>query len=130
MADAVHREIVLPVPRERAWELLTDPRELAEWLADDIELEPAAGAPVRAAWDDGVERTGTDDAVVDRAGMRFTWSDGEDLSEVTWTLQDAPGGTRVVVEERLLVPAGAWGPTLAAGPQMAALSRAAVLVLA
>ena len=130
MADAVHREIVLPVPRERAWELLTDPRELAEWLADDVELEPEPGAPVRAAWDDGGERTGTVDAVVDGAGLRFTWSDGEDLSEVTWTLEDAPGGTRVVVQERLLVPAGAWGPTLAAGPRMAALSRAAALVLA
>src|SRR5918997_498675 len=57
MADVVHREIVLPVPRERAWELLTDPRELAEWLADDVELEATPGGTVHAAWAGGGERT-------------------------------------------------------------------------
>ena len=29
---AVRREIVLPVKRDRAWTLLTEPRELTEWL--------------------------------------------------------------------------------------------------
>ena len=45
----VRREIVLPVPRERAWDLLTDPDELRERLAEDAELdpEPGAAAPCR-----------------------------------------------------------------------------------
>jgi len=42
--SCVTREIVLPVPRERAWELVTEEDELREWLADDIEFE--VGQPV------------------------------------------------------------------------------------
>ena len=56
--STVRREIVLPVERERAWELLTEPAELSEWLADDVELEPEEGAPLRAAWADGEARAG------------------------------------------------------------------------
>ena len=41
----VRREIVLPVERERAWELLTEPAELEGWLADEVEFEPEEGAP-------------------------------------------------------------------------------------
>jgi uncharacterized protein YndB with AHSA1/START domain len=37
--SCVSREIVLPVPRERAWELVTEEDELREWLADDVEFE-------------------------------------------------------------------------------------------
>ena len=48
--STVRREIVLPVERERAWELLTEPAELSEWLADEVELEPEEGAPLRVAW--------------------------------------------------------------------------------
>ena len=43
----VNREIVLPVPRERAWELVTEPDELETWLAEEVEFEPREGAPVR-----------------------------------------------------------------------------------
>ena len=50
----VEKEIVLPVERERAWELMTEEPE--EWLADEVELEPEPGAPLRATWDDGEER--------------------------------------------------------------------------
>ena len=46
--SCVTREIVLPVPRERAWELVTEPDELREWLADDVEFEAEEGAPMRA----------------------------------------------------------------------------------
>ena len=30
----VNREVVLPVDRERAWELITEPAELEEWLGE------------------------------------------------------------------------------------------------
>ena len=44
--SCVTREIVLPVPRERAWELVTEEDELREWLADDVEFEAEEGAPL------------------------------------------------------------------------------------
>src|SRR5215217_2427984 len=83
---AVTREIVLPVERERAWELLTEPAELEEWLADEVELEPEEGEEHRL--------------------LRFRWDDDATgiPSRVEWTLHDAPGGTRVRVVEVPLVP--------------------------
>ena len=47
--STVRREIVLPVERERAWELLTEPAELCEWLADDGRARAARRAR-RCAW--------------------------------------------------------------------------------
>ena len=52
--SCVTREIVLPVPRERAWELVTEEDELREWLADDVEFEAEEGAPLRFDDRDGV----------------------------------------------------------------------------
>src|ERR687893_180081 len=106
VVSTVRREIVLPVERDRAWELLTEPRELREWLADDVELEPEEGAPLRVAWATGEAGEGVVEEVDERRRLRFRWDDDATgvPSRVEWTLDDAPGGTRVVVEERALVP--------------------------
>ena len=109
------REVVLPVSRERAWELLVD--EPREWLADDAEIDPEPGGAVHAD-----DRAGVVEAVDPGHRLAFRWDDGDALSRVVWTLDDAPGGTRVTVVERRLTPDdGAWGP------RMAALARAAAL---
>jgi uncharacterized protein YndB with AHSA1/START domain len=136
--STVRREIVLPVERERAWALLTEPGELREWLADDVELEPEEGAPLRVAWATGEAREGVVEEVEERRRLRFRWDDGATgvPSRVEWTLDDAPGGTRVVVEERPLVPLevrggvggySIWRPR-AVG--ITALARAAALAYA
>jgi uncharacterized protein YndB with AHSA1/START domain len=129
---AVRREIVLPVPRERAWELLTDEAELSEWLADEVELEAEPGAALRAPWDDGEERTGVVEEVEPGRRLRFRWDDDATgvPSRVEWTLHDAPGGgTRVVVVERALVPL-ALPPLAATWPaRFVALARLAARAL-
>jgi uncharacterized protein YndB with AHSA1/START domain len=125
--STVHREIVLPVDRARAWELLTDSAELEAWLADEVELEPEPGAPVRAAWRDGSAREGVVEEVEEEQLLRFRWDDDTTgvPSRVQWTLHDAPGGTRVVVVERALVPL-ALPPLAATWPaRFVALARAA-----
>ncbi len=92
----VNREVVLPVPRERAWELVTEPEELETWLAEDVEFE---------------------------AEERIVFSWGE--SVVEWVLEDHPGGTRFVVTEHRFAEDGAvWGPSLSALASAAALCRA------
>jgi uncharacterized protein YndB with AHSA1/START domain len=107
----VNREIVLPVDRERAWELITEPAELEEWLADEVEFEPEEDAPVRVAWDSGEERGGFVEEVADRERIVFTWGD----SRVVWALEDAPGGTRfLVTEHRHAADSVVWGPRLLA----------------
>jgi uncharacterized protein YndB with AHSA1/START domain len=98
----VRREIVLPVERERAWELLTDP----DWLADDVEFEAEEGAPLRAAWDGGEERAGVVEEVDPERRIRFVWTGEGDASEVEWILADAVSGTRLLVVERRLATYG------------------------
>jgi uncharacterized protein YndB with AHSA1/START domain len=133
--STVRREIVLPVGRERAWELLTEPAELSEWLADDVELIAEEGAPLRAEWASGEARAGVVEEVEELQRLRFRWEDDATgiPSRVEWTLDDAPGGTRVRVEERPLVPLElrgipvAWRPR---GTGITALARAASAIVA
>jgi uncharacterized protein YndB with AHSA1/START domain len=114
--SCVIREIVLPVPRERAWELVTEEDELREWLADDVEFEAEEGAPIRAD-----ERDGVIEVVDAEERIVFTWGD----SLVEWRLDDAPGGTRFTVTEHRFVDDGAvWGPKLSALASASALCLA------
>jgi uncharacterized protein YndB with AHSA1/START domain len=128
---AVTREIVLPVERERAWELLTEPSELEEWLADEVELEPEEGAPLHVRWDGGEARDGVVEEVEEHRLLRFRWDDDATgiPSRVEWTLHDAPGGTRVRVVEVPLVPLEVRG-WRAAGTGITALARASMLARA
>ncbi len=102
----VNREVVLPVDRERAWELITEPSELEEWLGDDVEFEAEEDAPLRVG-----DREGVVEEVVDSERIVFRWGD----SRVEWALEDAPGGTRfVVTEHRYAADVITWGPKLLA----------------
>ena len=112
----VNREVVLPVPRERAWELVTEPGEMETWLAEDVEFEPEEGAPLRIG-----ERDGVVEHVTDAERIVFTWGD----SMVEWVLEDHQGGTRFSVTEHRFADDGAvWGPKMAALGGVAALCRA------
>jgi uncharacterized protein YndB with AHSA1/START domain len=114
----VEREVVLPVTRERAWELISDPAELEGWLAEEIDFEPEEGAPLHAVLDDGDEREGVVEVVEDRERLVFRWGE----SRVEWRLDDVAGGTRFTVTEQRLATAGAapdWAPRLAALATMA-----------
>jgi uncharacterized protein YndB with AHSA1/START domain len=125
----VEKEIVLPVERERAWELMTEEPE--EWLADEVELEPEPGAPLRATWDDGEERTGVVEEVEPGRRLRFRWDDDRTgiPSRVEWLLDEVPGGTRIRVLEIPLVPVEVRG-WIARGTRTTALARASMLLAA
>ena len=112
----VNREVVLPVPRERAWELVTEPDEMETWLGDDVDFEPEEGAPLRIDDREGVvEHVEAEERIV------FSWGD----SIVEWILEDHPGGTRfVVTEHRIAADGPVWGP------MMSALASGAALCLA
>jgi uncharacterized protein YndB with AHSA1/START domain len=99
-AAAVHRAIVLPIPRERAWDAVTDPEQLACWLADEVELDAREGGAARFAWEDGTTRVGVVDELSEQRRIAFRW-EGEDAEEslVELTLDDVEGGTRVSVFE-------------------------------
>jgi uncharacterized protein YndB with AHSA1/START domain len=106
----VNREVVLPVPRERAWELITEPAELEEWLGDEVEFEAEEDAPLRVT-EHGETREGVVEEVVDEERIVFRWGD----SRVEWALEDHPGGTRfLVTEHRHARDTITWGPKLMA----------------
>ena len=106
----VNREIVLPVPRERAWELITEPSELEGWLADEVEFEPFEDSPLRVT-DRGETREGVVEEVSDGERIVFTWGD----SRVEWILEDHPAGTRfLVTEHKVAADSITWGPRLMA----------------
>ena len=116
----VNREVVLPVPRERAWELVTEPEELETWLAEDVEFEAEEGKRVRTV-DEGGVREGVVEHVEAEERIVFSWGE----SVVEWVLEDHPGGTRFVVTEHRFAEDGAvWGPSLSALASAAALCRA------
>jgi uncharacterized protein YndB with AHSA1/START domain len=127
-ATAVHRAVVLPVDRDRAWAAVTDADQLACWLADDVELDPRAGGAAVFRWEDGETRDAVVEEVVEHQRISWSWTDAHgDASLVELTLDEVEGGTRVsVVEVQLtalrdgdatLAPAGtpsAWTPRMAA----------------
>ncbi len=114
----IQREITVPADRDAVWEALTDEELLREWLADDVELDPVEGGEGR--FDD---RQATVEAV--EAGRYLAWHwarPGEAGTRVAFSLDDAPGGTRVVVVES--APSGApWSTAL---PMLAATASAAL----
>ena len=116
----VNREVVLPVPRERAWELITEPAELEEWLGEEVEFEAAEDAPLRVR-DGDQTREGFVEEVTEGERIVFRWGD----SRVAWELTEVEGGTRfLVTEHRFALDSVTWGPKLMALSACAALCLA------
>jgi uncharacterized protein YndB with AHSA1/START domain len=92
----VTREIVFPVPPNEVWEALTDPEQLEEWFANDVELDPHEGGEGVFRWDDGEERHAT--VLVAEPGERLVL-DWDDEGTVELTLEEVEEGTRLLVRE-------------------------------
>jgi uncharacterized protein YndB with AHSA1/START domain len=133
---SVRREIVLDASRDEAWRALTDERVLADWLADEVELEPEPGGRVEARWRDGAERVGEVEQVEPGESLVLRWADPERpwlASRVAFRLDEAEGGTRVAVVERPLDARATVTLEIASrtwGPRLSALSASAAVALA
>ena len=101
----VTREIVFPVPPDEVWEALTDPDQLEEWFANDVELDPREGGEGVFRWDDGEERHAT---VIEAAPGERLVLDWDDEGRVVFTLEEVPEGTRISVRE----VSGEWSTAL------------------
>jgi uncharacterized protein YndB with AHSA1/START domain len=126
LAHTVERSVVVAASAERVWEALTDSSLLAEWLADEVELEPWEGGEVVCRYADGEERHGEVALVEEAERLAFEWHrEGEAPSRVELTVDAVAGGTRVTVIE-----SGDWpvAPTLLAAGWSARL-RALPLAL-
>src|SRR5436190_11932616 len=92
---AVTREVELEAPPDEVWKALTDADELAEWFANDVELDAEPGGEGVFRWDDGEERHAHVEEVAEERRFVFTW----DGSRVVIELEEVAAGTRVTVVE-------------------------------
>ena len=92
----VTREIVFPASPDEVWEALTEPEQLEEWFASDVELDPREGGQGIFRWGDGEERRAT--VVVAEPNERLVL-DWEEEGEVEFTLEEVEAGTRLLVRE-------------------------------
>ncbi|MBA3364562.1 MAG: SRPBCC domain-containing protein [Actinobacteria bacterium] len=114
METEIRREIVLPAPPDEVWEALTDPERLAEWFANEVELDLRPGGEGIFRWDDGSERRAVVEVAEGPRRFTFDWG-GEDEQEATrvdFTLEETAEGTRLTVVESspagLRACAGEW----------------------
>ena len=83
-------------PRERVWRALTDPQEVAGWLAPaEIDLR-VGGAIVLRFDDDNVER-GTITELREPELLAYTWNEGKSDSLVRFELEQDGSGTRLML---------------------------------
>ena len=85
----------LQAPRERVWRALTDPGELAGWLAPaDIDLR--VGGRVVLKFEDGDEH-GVITELREPEVLAYTWNEGRTDSLVRFVLEPEDGGTRLTL---------------------------------
>ena len=127
--ERVERETVLPADTDEVWEALTDGERLAEWLGDEVELDPVEGGKLVVGDDEG-QRTGTVETVIERERLSFTWAlPGDRPTRVELAIEAVPAGTRlIVIETRLAGPVAFAG--LGWDRRLLRLSAAVLLVAA
>jgi uncharacterized protein YndB with AHSA1/START domain len=107
----VTREVVLPASPDEVWEELTDPTRLEEWFASEVDLDVEEGGEGHFRWENGEERHAVVEEVDAPRRLAYTWRDDEGReSHVDLTIEEADGGTRVVVTET--APVAGWGTAL------------------
>jgi uncharacterized protein YndB with AHSA1/START domain len=137
MADQVRRERFLPAELGEVWEALTEPEGLRAWLAEEAEIDLRPGGELRVRLRDGEERSGFVEEVEGPERLSFWWrgsgEEGEPLTRVELSLEQAEGGTLLRVAETRVVTTveAVLGAASAAerprGPQMSAPSGLALM---
>ncbi len=92
----VERQIEFPVPPDEVWEALTDPEQLEEWFANDVDLDAHEGGSGVFRWENGEEKRAT---VVVAEPPRRLVLDWDEQGEVEFTLEETEEGTLLHVRE-------------------------------
>jgi uncharacterized protein YndB with AHSA1/START domain len=111
--DAIRRELILPVPPERAWSALTQAPALSQWFGTQATVDLRVGGTITFTWDlpDGARRSngGTIVALEAPRHFAFRWNPyvapehaaraAGITTLVEFTLEAHPDGTRLLVVE-------------------------------
>jgi uncharacterized protein YndB with AHSA1/START domain len=122
------RSVELDAAPAAVWDALTEPARLAEWLADEVELDAEPGGEIVCRYADGEERRGEVELVEEAERLAWSWHrEGAGPSRVELILDVVAERTRLTVVETStafeVAPSGGHGPLLAA-PLGAATWRA------
>jgi uncharacterized protein YndB with AHSA1/START domain len=99
---SVERALPVPAEPDEAWEAVSDPERLGDWLGGDVELDPVPGGDFHVRFDDGEERTGfVEEVDPDAHRFAFWWRrpDDELATRVEISLDETEDGTLVRVLE-------------------------------
>jgi uncharacterized protein YndB with AHSA1/START domain len=136
----VTRSVELDAAPAEVWDALTEDALLAEWLADEVEIEAEPGGEIVCRYADGEERRGEVELVEEAERLAWSWhrEGGAGPSRVELILDAVAERTRLTVVEtapaiREAGPHGTSGPLLVAGGSLGAswtapLARLAVAV--
>ena len=109
LPHTVKRSVVLDASPADVWDALTDERLLAEWLAEEVELDPREGGELICRYGDGEERRGEVELVEEAERLAFSWwREGGRPSRVEFLVDAVADGTRLTVVETSS-PAGRTG---------------------
>lgn len=131
-AERVSRSVELDAAPAEVWDALTEEALLAEWLADEVEIEAEPGGAIICRYADGEERRGEVELVEEAERLAWSWRrEGGGSSRVELVLDAVAERTRLTVIET--APLRSAGPLLLAatwGAPLARLRTAVRLVLA
>ena len=109
--DRIERTMVLPISRQRLWEAITRPEQLAEWLGVVKEMDFRVGGQIQFSWQDQVSpHLGQIEAIEPLQHFAFRWSsygignpDKQLLQApttlVSFTLEEVTDGTQLTLVE-------------------------------
>jgi uncharacterized protein YndB with AHSA1/START domain len=112
--DRIEKKILLRAPRARVWKALSDSAEFGTWFGVDFDGPFRAGSPSQARITKppqyaGLEFTFHIETIEPDRLLSYRWHPGavdpkidyskEPTTLVTFTLEDAPGGTLLTVVE-------------------------------
>jgi uncharacterized protein YndB with AHSA1/START domain len=133
--SGVSRSVELDAPPAAVWDALTEESLLAEWLADEVEIEAEPGGEIVCRYADGEERRGEIELVEEAERLAWSWrrDGGGRPSRVELILDAVAERTRLTVIETTptvfeTAPFGTAGPLLlagVAGPRRSGLQLAA-----
>jgi len=97
---SVERDVALPVEPDEAWEAVSDPERLGDWLGGDVEMDPVPGGEFRIRFDgeDGEEGAERSDDAGERVGFVEEIDHGERRLSFWWRRPDDELATRVQIE--------------------------------
>jgi uncharacterized protein YndB with AHSA1/START domain len=127
----VSRSVELDAAPAEVWDALTEEALLAEWLADEVEIEAERGGEIVCRYADGEERRGEVELVEEAERLAWSWRrQGGGESRVELVLDAVAERTRLTVIETVpkspVLETGALGtsaPLLLAASWGAPLTR-------